>query len=80
VLILDDLPILLRKVEDLKEQKNQAKGARDQLLKRLKKEFGVSTLKEAKALLEKAKDKELAVAKEYTEVKKRFLKKWRKVL
>lgn len=42
---------LKKELEDLKAKQNQRIGQRDNLLARLKSEFGVSTVTEAEALL-----------------------------
>ena len=42
---------LKKELEDLKAKQNQRIGQRDNLLARLKSEFGVSTVAEAEALL-----------------------------
>lgn len=42
---------LKKELEDLKAKQNQRIGQRDNLLTRLKSEFGVSTVAEAEALL-----------------------------
>lgn len=70
---------LKRRLETVTREADRATGRQEQLLKELKSEFGVSTLKEAKALLAKKKrqleaeraafDKEVAaLEKEYADV------------
>jgi hypothetical protein len=81
---LDDYHRLLRQVEDLKRKRDKALGARDQLLKRLKKEYKVKTLDEGKKLLDEYLEAEIKASEEYTKLYKEFLKnlkgKWRKQL
>lgn len=77
---LDDLPSLQRKVERLKAKADKAAGAKDQILRRLRKEFGCKTMKEAKKLLEDLITKENQAAVKYSKEKKAFEKKHAKVL
>ena len=46
-----ELSKLKKELEDLKAQQNQRIGQRDNLLARLKSEFGVSTIADAEALV-----------------------------
>lgn len=80
MLAIDNLPELIRKVEKLKERKQKSQGALDELLKRLKKEFGCSSIKEAKDMLEMKSEEERKAARKYTKMKRRFEKKWEGVL
>lgn len=77
MIVLDNLSELIRKVERLKEQKSKSRGALDQLLKRLKKEFGCNSLKEAKVLLKKKEEEERSLAIQYSKKKKRFEERWK---
>jgi len=77
---LDNYQELLRKVERLRAKHDQAVGAKKEILKRLKKEFGVSSLKEAIVKLEKLKDEEIEAARRYEHAKSKFETKWRKQL
>jgi hypothetical protein len=56
----------------LKARKARAEGAYQEHVKRLKAEYGVGTVKEAEALLEEYKDKELRLARKYLKAKKTF--------
>lgn len=78
--MLDDFQDLKRKVESLEKAKNKAEGALSQVLKRLRKEHGCTTLKEARRKLEKLKTAELQAARVYAGMKKEFEKKWKEVL
>lgn len=80
MIALDDYQALIRKVEKLKQRYNEAVGEKKQLVKRLKKEFGVSSLQEAIDLLEDLKDKEITHLRKYTKKKLRFEKRWAKQL
>jgi uncharacterized protein with ATP-grasp and redox domains len=79
-LALDDYQELLRKLDRLKRRRDQAKGALNEILKRLKKEFGCNTIQEAEAKLEELLTKEIETHKRYVKVKTRFEKKYAKVL
>lgn len=78
--MFDDLQELKRKVEGLQREHDRAAGARDQLMKRLKAEFGCSTLEEAEALLERLQVEEREAARKYTARKKKFEKEFGPVL
>lgn len=55
---LDDFSELLRRVEKLRSEKDRAAGAYQQLMSRLKKEYGCKTLKQAKRLLARLRSEE----------------------
>jgi outer membrane protein TolC len=80
LIVLDDFDKLKAKVERLKAEKERAEGARDQLLRTLKEEFGCKSLQEAEALLAKLQSEETAALKKYNSYRTRFEKRWRKVL
>lgn len=80
VIALDDHEELIRKLKRLERRHAEAKGAYQQILKRLKKEFGCDTLEEAEKLLEELKTKELKAHRKYVREKKQFTKKHRKAL
>jgi phenylalanyl-tRNA synthetase alpha subunit len=80
VISLDDYHALKRQVEQLRKQQAEKKGALQQVLKRLKEDFGVSNLKRAKRLLAKYKEEELQVYEEYTKKKEEFEKEFKDVL
>lgn len=48
---------LLRKIEQFKAEKDQAAGAKAEILRQLKEEFGVNSLEDARALRNKFKEK-----------------------
>lgn len=48
---------LLQKIEQLKSEKEQAEGAKAEILRQLKKEFGVDSLEAARILRDKYKEK-----------------------
>lgn len=78
--MLDDLQQLIRKVQAITEAREQAKGAKKVLLKRLRQEFGALNLKDGKKLLEEFQKRERSKAESYAKKKKAFLKKWKDVL
>lgn len=63
---MDNFEELKRKVAALNTRYDQIEGAEGELAKRAKKEFGCSTLAEAKAKLSKLEKKERQVAVEIT--------------
>lgn len=77
---LDNFHALKKKVETAQKEAERAKGAVAQLLSDLKKEFGVKSLSEAKALLEKLEQQEARQAQEYTELKEQFDQTYRHLL
>lgn len=78
--MLDDFEQLKRRVEELRERKARAEGAYQEHLKRLKKDYGVKTLREAEQLLERKKDEEQAAAAKYLKAKKAFEAEYKEVL
>lgn len=53
MLASDDLPSLKRRVEKIREKKNEATGAKKRILGQIQKEFEVESIKEAKKLYTK---------------------------
>lgn len=80
MITLDNLEELKRKVEAIQRRHDQAVGAREQVVKRLKEEYGAENLKEAKALLAETEVKERKVAARYAKKKKEFETEWKSVL
>lgn len=78
--MLDDFESLKRKVEDLRERKARAVGAYQEHLKRLRKDYGVKTLKDAEKLLKRKKQEELDAAGAYLKAKKAFEREFAEVL
>lgn len=78
--VLDDLPALKRKLESFQKKHYQAKAVLDQLMLRLKKEFGCDTIDQAKVKLEELKKKERILTKKYVKAKAAFEKKWKEFL
>lgn len=74
---IDEFQELESLANNLKEKASRAKGAVDQLHKRLKKEFGCSSLKEAEALLAKRNQKEKSLEEQYQQAI-RPIKKWKR--
>lgn len=79
-LALDDFEHLKRQVDDLTRQRDQAEGALSQILLRLKREFGVNNLKQAKAKLAKLKQERAKAEEDYFRKKAKFVRKWGKKL
>ena len=71
---IDDLERIKREVERKQQEKDRAEGALNEILSRLKKEYGVSSLKEAKALLKKLEQEEVEEAEKFQKAKKEFEK------
>lgn len=71
---------LLRKVEKLKQDKERAKGARSELIKRLKRNHKCADYKTGEKRHQELENAERAIAVECTTMKKKILKKWKKVL
>jgi hypothetical protein len=71
---------LLRKVERLKQEKERAKGARNELLKRLKKDHKCANQENGVKRHRQLEDAERNLAVRCTTLKKKILKKWKKVL
>lgn len=80
MIVLDDFETLKRKVETLRRLRDEQVGMAKQLKTRLFKEFGVKTVKQARAKLKREKLKELRLAKKYTSQKKKLEKDFSKEL
>lgn len=77
---LDDFVSLQRKVQQLRQERDRAEGALEQLIKQLRKDHDCKSLDEAQELLTKMKKEELKVYKEYVAAKEAFEEKYREVL
>lgn len=75
--MFDDYQKIRRRVEAAKTARDRAKGALDELMGRLRKEFGCNTVGEAEALLEKLKREEVTLAGKYVKARAAFLKAWK---
>lgn len=64
--IFDDFHKVKRSVEKIQREYDQTVGAYQQLKSEMKKEFAISTIKEAEALHEEMQEQELKMSKEYT--------------
>ena len=71
---------LKTKVEEAKTKQAKAKGALEQILKQIKKEFDCKTLKEAEALLKELKTKESKAKQKYEKALEEFQDKWQEQL
>jgi hypothetical protein len=73
----DEFKELRRDVENARAEAERAKGAVEQLTKRLKDEFDCSNLKEAKALLETLQEDTVKAEREFTKALTEYRKKWK---
>lgn len=74
--MMDELPQIRRKVEQLRRDADRAQGALDAEKRFIRENFGCKSLKEAEGkLLEKA-DEERQIAEEYAAEFDAFLKRW----
>ena len=71
---------LKTKVEEAKTKQAKAKGALEQILNQIKKEFDCKTLKEAETLLKELKAKETKAKQKYEKALGEFQDKWREQL
>lgn len=78
--MIDDLEQLKRRVEQLKSDRDKAEGAYQQILSRIKEEYGCESLKAAKLKLAELEEKERQWAVKVTEAKKAFEEKWKEHL
>lgn len=69
---LEKFQELKGKVEELEARHQRAAGAAAELTRRLKAEYGVTTVKEAEALLKKYEAAEAKLAKEFESALKEF--------
>lgn len=77
---LEEYQILLRTKERLRRQKDQAQGAYDQVLARLKEETECTTKEEAEKLLAKLNKKIAAKLPAFQKSKEEFMEKWASTL
>lgn len=70
--MLDDLQSLVREVEKARREEQQLAGRVEEVRKRLKGRFGVSTLKGAKKVLARLQRDEQRAAAEYAGMVKKF--------
>jgi hypothetical protein len=68
---------LKSQVEDARESASEAKGALDQLKKRLQEEFGCETVEDANKLLKEMERKLDKAETEYQEAVKDYRNKWK---
>ncbi len=80
MIALDDLPALVRKVEGIKQRRDEARGAVKQMKERFDKKFGTKTPKERKLKVRQLQTAERKIAVRYTKAKKRFETEYRDVL
>ena len=71
---------LKSKADSLKRDADRASGAFDEALAQLKKDFGVSTIDEAKALLEELQTKDTKAEQKFKAALEAFEKEWGDVL
>lgn len=63
-------------VENAKSEAARARGAQDQLMQRLKGDFGCSTLKEAEAKLEELQKESASLEKKFNKALADYEEKW----
>ena len=68
---------LKREVEEAKAEADRARGSLDQLMKRLKDEFGCETLKEAKAKLVQVEAKKEIAQEHFETALRAYEKRWK---
>ena len=78
--LTQELLKLKTKVENAKTKQAKAKGALEQILKQIKKEFGCKNLKEAEALLKKLKEQETKAKQKYEKALTKFQDEWKEQL
>jgi hypothetical protein len=71
---------LKTQVEALKRERERARGARDELMRRLEEEFGSKTLRAARKLVRQAKRDWEAADKAFTKALADFEEEWQDVL
>lgn len=76
MLMFDDFEGVKREVEELKQARDQAKGAYKELLRNIRREFKCKNLKEARRLSEKLQGNVRDTAEEWTTAFKAFKKQW----
>lgn len=76
ILTLDDYPELKRRSAELAKEAERAAGRYDELMARLKKEYGCSTIKQAQKLLEQIKDEEQEALRSWNAALKKLKKDW----
>ena len=74
---LDKYLKLKKKVELAQQQADQAKGALQEIMKQLKKEFGCNTLQEAKKKLKQLERQKKSSKKEFDEAVEKFEEDWK---
>lgn len=67
-----------REVEDAQAEYQRARGAFDQLMKRLQKDFECDTIEAGKKLLVKLEARRDAALQEFTDALSRYEKRWKK--
>ena len=72
VISFDDFSKLKRKVEKARAERDKASGAKEELLRKLKEEFGADSLREGRKKLEELQDERQAVLKEYNREFRKF--------
>jgi len=73
---LDKYLQLKKKVELLQQKADQAEGALGEVMKQLKRDFGCSTLVEAKKKLKQLEKQEASSQKEFDSAVKKFEEDW----
>lgn len=71
---------LKKQVVRVQREADKAQGALDEIMKRLRKEFGSKTLVEAEKLLKRFTKEEKELERQFTKDFRSFEKKWRRFL
>ena len=71
-IMFDDFESLKRRVEELTRKRDRASGELKAAISTLKKEFGCSSIEEAKEMLTEMEKRERQLAKKYTKAKQEF--------
>lgn len=80
MIVMDDFQKLLKQVEEIKQRRDKAAGAVEQLIKRLKADFGCESLGEAKRKLKELEEEERQAFTAYNQARKVFDRKWKEKL
>jgi molybdopterin synthase catalytic subunit len=77
---LDELPQVIRQVEELARNRERAKGRHDEVRARIRQRFGCKTTKEAKKLLRRKQEERTKAFRAYSAFLDKFKKEWKHVL
>lgn len=75
-----DIAALKKRVDQLRQDRDKAKGALGELLRRLKEDFGTLSVKDARTKLKSLQKERDKIAKAYKEELAVFQEKWKDLL